>query len=312
VNVLIVGGSGHVSGALARAALAAGHAVWTITRGRRPTPPGVCALYADRGDFDAFARVVTNAGTTWDLVVDCICYDVPDIEHDLDLFPSRAGHFVLVSTDFVYDPERRAFPQPAEARHYVAGGEGALAYGLRKRNCERVLMATDTGAMAWTIVRPCHIYGPPSRLGCLPLHGRDPELIDTLRAGKPLRLVGAGHFLQQPITADDLAGLLLGIAGNAKAAGRVFNAAGPEIVEAREYYRLIAEVLGVGLAVDEAPVAAYRARHPGRAPFLCHRIYDLAPLAEAGLHVPSTSLARGLRAHVEALLAQRPGNTPGR
>ncbi|MDP6453177.1 MAG: FtsX-like permease family protein, partial [SAR202 cluster bacterium] len=47
--------------------------------------------------------------------------------------------------------------------------------------------------------------GPGSLLGCLPEHGRDPELIEKLQAGDTLRLVGGGHFLQQPIYAEDLA-----------------------------------------------------------------------------------------------------------
>ena len=44
-----------------------------------------------------------------------------------------------------------------------------------------IASTTPTAAMAmqWTILRPCHIYGPGSQLGCLPLHGRDPKLIDA-------------------------------------------------------------------------------------------------------------------------------------
>ena len=33
MNILSIGGSGHVSGAVVKAALAAGHNVWAITRG---------------------------------------------------------------------------------------------------------------------------------------------------------------------------------------------------------------------------------------------------------------------------------------
>ncbi len=75
------------------------------------------------------------------------------------------------------------------------------------------------------------------------------------------------------------------------------------MVESREYYRLVAELLGVELKVRELLVSDYRAAHPEAAPFLCHRIYDLSRLAACGASVPSTPLREGLRAQVRALEA---------
>ena len=303
MNVLIIGGSGHVSGAVARAALRRDHQVWTITRGQRPLPEGVRSLIADRRDGEAMEAAVAGQGMTWDLVVDCICYDLPDIRQDLQLFERRARQFVLVSTDFVYDPAKRVFPQSEEASHWATGGEGSPGYGWKKRCCERELMDGATGGMDWTIVRPCHIYGPTSELGCLPLHGRDPELIQKLRSGEPIRLVGGGHFLQQPILADDLAETLISIAGNGNVSRQVLNAAGPDIIESRQYYQIVADLLGVELVLEEVPVRSFLAEHPEMAPFLCHRIYDLSRIESTGLSLPSTPIADGLRSHVQGLLA---------
>jgi len=297
MKLLIIGGSGHVSGAVARAALAGGHDVWTVTRGQRPLPPGIHALNADRHDDAAMTAAVAGAGVTWDLAVDCICFDLPDIRQDIALFRDRAAQFVLISTDFVYHPAHRRFPQPEEATRY----EETLDYGRNKRRCELALIE-EAGELAWTVVRPCHIYGPTSELGCLPLHGRDPELIAKLRAGQPLQLVGGGYFLQQPILADDLAATIISVAGNRNAHRQIFNTAGPDIIESREYYRIVAEALGVELKVTELPVDATRAAHPELAPFLTHRIYDLRKISEAGLRVPATPIADGLRMHVEGLL----------
>jgi len=305
MNVLIVGGGGHVSGAVSQAALAKQWNVWTITRGVRPLPEGVKSLIADRHDAEVMSKVVAKEGTNWDLVVDCICYDLPDIRQDIELFRERAAQFVMVSTDFVYDPFRRKFPQREDDAHYVDGGEGSLSYGRKKRRCEEELIHGDTGDMGWTVVRPCHIYGPTSELGCLPMAARDPELIAKLRAGEALQLVGGGHFLQQPILADDLADVILNVAGNDNARGRIFNTAGPDIVESWQYYRIVADVLGVGLSVEEISVQSFLAENPEKAPFMCHRIYDLEKLRSAGLNVPSTPLVEGLRMHVEGLLARR-------
>ena len=156
--------------------------------------------------------------------------------------------------------------------------------------------------MAWTVVRPCHIYGPGSLLGCLPLHGRDPQLIAKLQAGETLDLVGGGHFLQQPILARDLADLILSAAGNERSYDQIFCAAGLDIVESVDYYRIIAGVLGVELTVNELSVADYLAANPDASNFLCHRIYDLSKLAQSGLQVPSTSFQEGLADHVASLM----------
>lgn len=298
-KLLVIGGSGFLSGAVTRAALGEGHQVWILTRGQRETPRSVTALVADRKDRAAFAAAVESAQASWDLVIDCIGFDPDDARQDLEVFDGRAGQLAFVSTDFVFDPAHRTFPQPEHSDYYLADG-----YGGRKRACEELLLSDAAPDLQRTIVRPCHIYGPGSRLGCLPAHGRDPELIDRLRRGEPLKLVGGGTYLQQPIFASDLAALLLSTLGNNAVAGSIFNAAGPEIVESVEYYRIIAEHLGVKLEVEELPLHVYRAEHPEHASFLCHRIYDLSKLRTSGLAVPSTPLAVGLKEQVEWLVGQ--------
>lgn len=298
MRILSIGGSGFLSGTLARAAVAAGHEVQVVTRGQRSLPDGVDGIVADRKDREGFARAVAEAAGGWDLVVDCIGYDPEDAEQDVACFRDRTPQLVFVSTDFVFDPAHRVFPQPEESEHFTTEG-----YGGKKRACERILEGADLSGTAWTVVRPCHIYGPGSKLGCLPLHGRDDEIIDRIRRGETLQLVGGGHFLQQPILARDLADLILSCAGNDRTHGRIFCAAGPDIIESRTYYDKIARVLGVDPApVEELDVQAHLAENPGAAPFMCHRIYSLDRLAESGARVPSTPFSVGIREHVESLI----------
>jgi len=296
-SLLIIGGSGFVSGTLARTAISVGWSVWVVTRGQRELPCGVTALVADRHDHAAFENAIRSANRRWDLVVDCIGYEPADQKQNVSVFRALAKHLVFISTDFVFDPARRTFPQPEDATHYAMNG-----YGGNKRLSELELLNADTGDLRWTILRPCHIYGPGSQLGCLPLHGRDPKLIEKIRSGIPLQLVGGGHFLQQPIFARDLANVILSIAGNTKVNKQIFCAAGPEIIESREFYRIIAETLGVDLKMEEVSVTQHLAAHPDSAPFLCHRIYDLSKMRTEGLTVPATPVRDGLREHVQSFL----------
>ena len=299
-RLLIIGGSGFVSGTLARVARDHGYAVWTVTRGQKPLPEGITALTADRNDPAAFQAAVTGAGTRWDLVVDCIAYEVQHARQDLEVLPALTDHLVFISTDFVFDPAQRRFPQPFDSPFTLTDD----TYGGKKRRCELELLGADTGAMRWTVFRPCHIYGPGSQLGCLPAAARDPELLVKLRAGEPLRLVGGGRFLQQPILARDLAELMLSVRGNELAHRKIYCSAGPDIVESVEYYRLIAAELGVELQVEELPVDQSLQEHPEWRFFLCHRIYDLTPLRLDGLRTPNTPLRTGLAEHVRWLEAQ--------
>jgi nucleoside-diphosphate-sugar epimerase len=295
LNVLIIGGSGFLSGTLARFAIEEGHQVWAVTRGQRPLPEGVHSLIADRRDEAQFTAAISGAGMQWDLVVDSIAFESADTKQDLAVLPKFARHLVVISSDFVYDPASRHFPQNEEGFYTQEG------YGAKKRQAERVLLAADRQKIAWTILRPCHIYGPGSQLGCLPAHGRDPKLITRMLSGEPLQLVGGGHFLQQPILAQDLAKTILSIPGNQASHSQVFCAAGPDVIESREYYRIIADHLNVPLKIDEIRVADFAAEHPESAPFLCHRVYDLTRLKDAGLSVPSTPLVHGLAEQVAHL-----------
>ena len=295
-SILLVGGSGFVSGALARQAVAQGWQVWAVTRGQRALPAGVTPLTADRRDPAAFEAAVTGAVRAWDLVVECIGYDPADARQDVDVFRGRAGHFVFISTDFVYDAAHRRYPQSEETDDYH--GEG---YGLKKRQCEQVLIESDS-AMPWTVVRPCHVYGPGSLLGSMPLHRRDARLIERMRAGETLRLAAGGRFLHHPIFADDLARVVLGLAGNQQAFGQIFNAAGPDLVETAEYYRIVGRCLGVEPQIEEVSVSDVLAAHPEEALSCLNRYYDLSKLRALGTYLPDTPLEDGLRAHVASLL----------
>ena len=298
-NILLIGGSGFVSGTTAHQALAQGHNVWAVTRGQRPLLDGVTPVTVNRDDREEFAKTIASLNQTWDLVIDGIGYDPEDAQQDIAVLKDKTDHLVFISTDFVFDPAHRQFPQLEETDHYLTD-----TYGGKKRLCELEFINGDTGKMNWTVVRPCHIYGPGSKLGCLPNHGRDDNLIDHIRAGKPLELVGGGHFLQQPILAKDLANLMLSTLGNAQTHNQIFQAAGPEIIESREFYFIIADILGVDRPdIIELPVGDYLKENPGRASFCCHRIYSLDKLESAGVAVPATPVYDGLNEHVESMLS---------
>jgi nucleoside-diphosphate-sugar epimerase len=299
-KILIIGGSGFLSGTIVLHAVLRGCRVWTITRGQRQMPTGAVNLIADRHQDSAFQQAIEAASAHWDMVIDCIAFTPKDIKQDIDVFRGRTDHLVFISTDFVYDPQHRQFPQTEETDHYDETG-----YGLQKRLSEKELVKSG-GEISWTIVRPTHIYGPGSELGCLPAHSRDPNLIARMDAGERIKLVGGGYFLQQPILARDLADFVLDLQDNPRTYGQILNAAGPEVLESRQYYERIAQILGAEFRIEEVPVAPYLAENPLASSFLCHRFYEMGKAVELGIPLPVTPLTQGLQEQIEHLQKGKP------
>jgi nucleoside-diphosphate-sugar epimerase len=298
-SLVILGGTGFVSGTLARVARERQWDVTLVTRGRRPLPAGVTALTADRddpADFAAAVRAGAPAGG-WDLVVDCIGMLPAHARQDLAVFTRLARHLVFISSDSVFDPARRSFPQ-SEDGFFLSDG-----YGGNKRAFELELIAAGTRDLPWTILRPGHIYGPGSQLGCLPRHVRDAGLLDKLRRGEPLRLVEGGRFLQQPVFSEDIARVILATAGNSHAVGAIAQVPGRDLVASSHYYQLIANHLGVPLRIEEETVEDCLQSDPGLAGFCCHRMPTADALLAAHLPMPATPIQDGLGLHIAAMTA---------
>lgn len=297
MKILIIGGSGFLSGKLVNQALEKGHQVTIVTRGNKPVSKAVTAIKADRNIPGSLESALSKIKDHWDLVVDCIAFKPANAEQDVALFKNRTKQFAFISTDFVFDPFKRSSPLTEECSHFLKEG-----YGGDKRKCEEILINTNPDQLHWTVFRPNHIYGPGSRLGCLPKHGRDPDLICKMQAGETLCLVEGGRLLQQPIYVDDLAKTILSMIGNQKVAGKFFNVAGPDKIESRRYYEIIAEVLRVPVIFSEISIEEFLKEKPDQSSYCCHRTFDLKALKESGLNIPNTPIEMGLKRQVESLL----------
>ncbi len=291
MNLLILGGSGQLSGRVATLALQQGHEVWTLTRGRRPLPEGVHSLVADRGDHDAVRAAVEAANVHWDACLDCTAQTPADARLCVEIISRYTERFVVVSTDSVYHPAYKTVPQDESNEHYLTDG----GYGATKRLMEEVYLAS---ALNYTIFRPGHIFGAGFQAGCFPEHSRQPDLLAHMRAGKPLRLVGGGEFLIHPIYVDDLALSILDCIDKPGAYRQIFCIGGAEVVTNAEYFRTLGRILGVEAVIEAIPLDGYLEAHPQYSGHLCQRCYDMTKLRSAGIRVPDTSLEAGLREQV--------------
>ncbi len=285
-NALVVGGAGFLGSGIVGELKAAGWKVTSAGRGNKPnTDPDVAFIRADRSQPGALASALE--GHTFDLVVDCALYRPPEAEDAVPTFAGKTGHYVFISTDFVYAPTIEGpFPIAEDAPK-----ETERPYGAGKVACEGVLTgAFEAQGFPFTALRPPHIMGAGKELGSGTVEGRDRDLLTHLRQGRDVTLLGEGLLAIQPVWNREVGACIAHLAGNERALGQIFNCTGPDCVTTRRYYALIAERLGVPLKAGSMDVSEYLSRWPERAPFARHRIYDLGHLRERTGYVPRFSL----------------------
>jgi 2'-hydroxyisoflavone reductase len=86
-DVLILGGTGWLSGRVARRSLEAGATVTCLARGARPAPDGAELVRGDRGDPEAYTEL---ARRDWDHVVD-ISSQASQVEAAVEALGARAA-----------------------------------------------------------------------------------------------------------------------------------------------------------------------------------------------------------------------------
>lgn len=278
-TALVIGGAGFLGTGIVRELLTAGWDVTALGRGNKQLlVDGVPLLRADRSQPGALAQATANR--TYDLVVDCAAYQAPDSQDAVQSFAGRVGHYLFISTDFVYSPTIDGpFPIAEDAPK-----DESLPYATGKLACEAVLTRAWTEQrFPATVLRPPHIVGAGKELGSGSVQGRDAQLLTRLRAGDAanVTLLAEGQLLIQPVWNREVGACAAHVAGNERAFGQVFNCAGPDCVTTYRYYALIADRLGVPLRTTSMGVASYLEQWPERSPFARHRIYDLTRLAVA-------------------------------
>ncbi len=166
MRVAVLGGTGCGGRALMAALRRRGHTAWSLARGTQVAPDIVCERAALRA---------TLADLSPDALVDHAPCDVAGVTATLAALPPGCRYSHL-STAIVCGPWRRT---PYDAREPPAP---ASVYGRMRRRCE--LSALERPGTQ--VFRLGALYGP----GHAPITpwGRDPALVDRLRAGERLEI----------------------------------------------------------------------------------------------------------------------------
>src|SRR5258708_3966304 len=101
MKVLFIGGTGIISAAVSRQAVAQGLDLYLLNRGLRgENPPGSHSLTADSRQPQEVQAALQ--GLQFDVVVNWIAYTPEDIERELSLFQGRVKQYIFISSASVY------------------------------------------------------------------------------------------------------------------------------------------------------------------------------------------------------------------
>jgi nucleoside-diphosphate-sugar epimerase len=247
MRVLFIGGTGFISTAVSRQAIAQGMELYLLNRGLRPVQiQGSHSLTADIHNWEDVRAALQEQA--FDVVVDWIAYTPDDIARDLALFRGRVKQFVFISSASAYQKP------PA---HYLITESTPLynpywEYSRDKIACEeRLLQAYREEGFPVTIVRPSLTYDPnfPIAIGGWGCY----TLADRLKRGRPIIVHGDGSSLWVVTHAEDFGRGLLGLLGNPRALGHAFHITSDEVLTWDQIYRTIAEALGVEANIVHIP-----------------------------------------------------------
>ncbi|MDN4477029.1 NAD-dependent epimerase/dehydratase family protein [Demequina sp. SYSU T00039] len=248
MRILIVGGTGLISSALARAAGTSGHELHLVTRGTSataPPPPGAHSIHVDATDAVSLRNALHGMrlrGERFDAVVQFIAFDPAHVAADVETFAPLTDQYVLIATSAAYKTFDHLHPLTEDTEQENLFWE----YARLKMEAEAVLREHAAAAgLGWTIVRPAHTYGP-SKIPAFTANSRHPwTLVDRMRRGADIIVPGDGTSLWTLTHATDVATGILGLLGNAAALGEAVHITSDEALTWSGIYAAIARAAGL-------------------------------------------------------------------
>jgi 2'-hydroxyisoflavone reductase len=215
MRILIIGGTRFVGRHITEAALAAGHEISLIHRGKTGPDlfPEAEHLLADR---DADLSILRDRH--WDATIDVSAYLPSQVTHLAGALST--GQYVFVSTTAVYAPETPNFTEDAPLAEFdgpVTEEVTGKTYGPLKVLCERA--ATEAFGPETLIVRPIYVIGPYDYTG------RFTYWVNRIARGGEVLAPGNPEDLIQLIDGRDLASWIIAMID--KTASGTFHAVSP-------------------------------------------------------------------------------------
>lgn len=264
MNVVVIGGTGHIGTYLVPRLVSAGHEVTVVTRGTREP-------YIARAEWSAVRRVVLDRSAAEkdgtfgerirelepDAVMDLVCFRLESARHLVDALRGRVRHFLHCGTIWVHG-RPTVVPMTEEQPRAPID-----AYGVNKAAIEEYLLgeARRSGFPA-TVLHPGHIVGqgwaPVGPTAC-----HDLGAFARLARGETLALPNLGFETLHHVHADDVAQAFIGALTHwSAAAGESFFVVSPAAVTLRGFAEAAAGWFGRPASLEFLPLEEWKAILP--------------------------------------------------
>ena len=239
MKLLILGGTGIISLAVAERAVLEGFEVTVVNRGSSPPPVQARQLVCDVNDEAAMSLLLGSRH--FDVTADFLTFTPAQAAQRLRLFQGRTDQYLFISSATVY--------QKPPAQYLMTEGTPLgnpySEYARNKIACEAAFTAAWREAgFPVTIVRPSYTYGDKSLPFVLNSHAMRYTLIHRLRAGKPIVVPGDGNVFWTITHSSDFARAFAGLMGNTQAIGHAFHITSDQAMTWDMHLNIIARAAG--------------------------------------------------------------------
>lgn len=225
MKLLIIGGTGLLSGAVVKEAIRQGIDVTIVNRGRKSKviPEGVNVIISDYRNKEVMQSALQ--GKHFDAVIDFICFNKNQIEYSVDLLSPYCTQYIFISSACVYNYEQPGVKSEDDEKVLKQ-----WEYSVNKWECECYLTEiAKENEINYTIIRPCITYDD-SRIpyGIAPVYGYHWTLVSRILAGKPIIRWNGGTTKWNMMRVEDFVVGVAGLVGNEKAYNQAYNISGDD------------------------------------------------------------------------------------
>jgi len=246
MNVLFVGGTGIISSACARHAIARGYDLTLLCRGlsgRHPPAPGAKILRSDVRDPHSVRSAIGDH--RFDVVVQWVGFVRQHVDLDIELFRGRVRQYIFISSASAYQTPPARLPVTESTPLHNPYWQ----YSRDKIDCEERLMNAYRGeGFPVTIVRPSHTYDS----GLLPVHGGW-TVIDRMRRELPVVVHGDGTSLWTLTHNEDFARGFVGLLGREETVGDHFHITSDETLTWDQIHEMLGRAAGARPHIVHVP-----------------------------------------------------------
>ena len=259
MEILVIGGTGHIGSYLVPRLTRAGHAVTVVAR--KPQPryshpllgwKNVRWIVADRAaEEKTGAWAERMASLRADVVMDLICFTPEQNRVMVESFSGRIRQFLHIGTIWSYGPAERVPYEESQPRRPITD------YGRKKAEIEAFLQEKlRNEGFPFTILHPGHICGrrwlpidPQGSCG-------DAGVYRKLARGEPVCLPDRGLATLHHVHADDVAQLCeRALESGAAALGESFSAVAPYAMTLAGCCHAVAALFGAKANLQFVPMA---------------------------------------------------------